>query len=173
MVTGVQTCALPISFILDEKAGNKEGKAKAESLGSWIKGNGGTVERQEFWGRRELAYSIKKNRSGFYVTLWFSLPAAAVTELERELRFDSDVIRSLVTKAYTKAVPGTLHPEEEKPRRTDKKGGAEETIRETTGTTRRPKKAADSSEDISEEERTKQVDAALEELLSEEETTSL
>src|SRR3546814_8145902 len=49
----------------------------------------------EYWGLRTLAYRIKKNRKGHYVMLRVDSPAAAMQELERNLRLSDDVIRYL------------------------------------------------------------------------------
>lgn len=105
-----------LTFILGEKVSPEEGQKKAESVKALIEKLGGTNQKEELWGRRELAYIIKRNRSGFYITLWIDFPTNKIPELEQELRFDESVIRFLTTKAYTSAQPGTLYPvAEEKP----------------------------------------------------------
>ena len=60
-----------------------------------IKENGGKVTKKENWGLRTLAYRMNKNRKGYYVLFNIDAPAAAVIELERQMRFDEDVIRYL------------------------------------------------------------------------------
>src|SRR3546814_14661217 len=57
--------------------------------------NGGRLAGSEYWGLRTLAYRIKKNRRGHYVMLRVDAPAAAMHELERNLRLSADVIRYL------------------------------------------------------------------------------
>ena len=57
--------------------------------------NGGTVEKKEYWGLKNLAYRIKKNRKGHYVLLNIDAPAAAVHEYERNLRIHEDILRYL------------------------------------------------------------------------------
>ena len=47
---------------------------------------------------RNLAYRIQKNRKGYYVLFNIDAPAAAVTEMERTMRIDEDVIRHLTVK---------------------------------------------------------------------------
>jgi len=59
---------------------------------------GGQVNSTEPWGRRNLAYPIKKNVSGHYVLQRFQIPAAMTTEVERFLRLNEDVIRYLVIR---------------------------------------------------------------------------
>ena len=57
--------------------------------------NGGKIVKHEYWGLRNLAYKIKKNRKGHYVMLALDAPHAAVKELERNIHLHEDIIRSL------------------------------------------------------------------------------
>jgi small subunit ribosomal protein S6 len=72
--------------------------ALATHLKTIIEGEGGKVEKQEYWGLRSLAYRIKKNRKGHYVLLNINAPAKAVQELERQLKINEDVLRCLTVK---------------------------------------------------------------------------
>ena len=72
--------------------------ALATHLKTIVEGEGGKVEKQEYWGLRGLAYRIKKNRKGHYVLLNINAPAKAVIELERQLKINEDVLRFLTVK---------------------------------------------------------------------------
>ncbi|HEX4079322.1 MAG TPA: 30S ribosomal protein S6 [Rhizomicrobium sp.] len=72
--------------------------ALATHLKTIVEGEGGKVEKQEYWGLRSLAYRIKKNRKGHYVLLNINAPARAVQELERQLKINEDVLRCLTVK---------------------------------------------------------------------------
>jgi small subunit ribosomal protein S6 len=72
--------------------------ALATHLKTIVEGEGGKVEKQEYWGLRSLAYRIKKNRKGHYVLLNINAPAKAVHELERQLKINEDVLRSMTVK---------------------------------------------------------------------------
>ena len=168
-----------LTYILGETATEEVNATKIVELKALITKLGGEVTAEEVWGRRELAYQIGKSLNGFYTTFWFTLPAEQVLPFERQLRFDESIIRSLVTKAYVHATPGSPYPvvEEEKssrkPRRTDKEevGSAEEELRRhATDAPKKGKKAADAepAEEISEEERLKKLDESLDQLLKEE-----
>jgi small subunit ribosomal protein S6 len=67
--------------------------ALATHLKTIIETEGGKVEKQEYWGLRSLAYRIKKNRKGHYVLLNINAPANAISELERQLKINEDVLR--------------------------------------------------------------------------------
>lgn len=55
--------------------------------------NGGKVTKDEYWGLKSLAYRIKKNRKGHYSLMNIDAPAAALAELERNMRLNEDVLR--------------------------------------------------------------------------------
>ena len=55
--------------------------------------NGGKVTKEEYWGLKSLAYRIKKNRKGHYSLMNIDAPAAALTEMERNMRLHEDVLR--------------------------------------------------------------------------------
>jgi small subunit ribosomal protein S6 len=59
---------------------------------------GGKVGKTEYWGLRNLAYRVKKNRKAHYSMLNIDAPADAVHELERRLRINEDVLRFLTVK---------------------------------------------------------------------------
>ena len=54
---------------------------------------GGDVEGTEYWGLRNLAYRMKKNRKAHYSLLKINAPAEAIHEVERQHRIDEDVLR--------------------------------------------------------------------------------
>ena len=60
--------------------------------------NGGTVKKTEYWGLKQLAYRIKKNRKGHYHFFNIDTPSAALVEMERVMRLNEDVLRYLSIK---------------------------------------------------------------------------
>ncbi|MBR4507061.1 MAG: 30S ribosomal protein S6 [Alphaproteobacteria bacterium] len=70
-------------------------KEKASKFTDIIKELGGDVKSTEFWGLKNLAYVIRKNRKAHYVLLNIELPGNQIVELERRSRIDEDVIRFL------------------------------------------------------------------------------
>jgi small subunit ribosomal protein S6 len=73
-------------------------EALTEEVVALLVANGGSVSKKEFWGLRNLTYRIKKNRKGHYVLLNIDAPAAAVIEMERVLRFNEDVLRTMTVR---------------------------------------------------------------------------
>ena len=67
--------------------------ALTEQMKKIVEENGGAVAKTEYWGVKTLAYRIKKNRKGHYTLMNLDAPAAALKELERNLRLNEDVVR--------------------------------------------------------------------------------
>jgi small subunit ribosomal protein S6 len=63
-----------------------------------IEENGGKVGKVEYWGLKSLSYKIKKNRKAHYALLNIDAPHEAVTELERQMRLSTDIIRFLTVR---------------------------------------------------------------------------
>ena len=55
----------------------------------------GVIKKRENWGLRNLAYKINKNRKGHYVLLNIDSSSDAITEYERLMRLNEDIIRFL------------------------------------------------------------------------------
>ena len=58
----------------------------------------GTIQKQESWGLRNLAYKINKNRKGHYMLLNIDGPSDAIFEYERLMRLHEDIIRFLTMR---------------------------------------------------------------------------
>ena len=63
-----------------------------------IVGIGGEVEKTEKRGRKRLAYEVKDFKEGFYVLTEFKADPAQITELERLVKLNDDVIRHIVIR---------------------------------------------------------------------------
>ena len=70
----------------------------ADSFTQLIAEQGGQVKKREYWGLRNLAYRMNKNRKGHYVLFNIEAPPAAIAELERTMRINEDVLRYLTLR---------------------------------------------------------------------------
>jgi small subunit ribosomal protein S6 len=68
-------------------------EALTEAFTKIVADTGGEVKGTEYWGLRNIAYRIQKNRKAHYVLLNIDGPAAAIQELERQVALNEDVIR--------------------------------------------------------------------------------
>ena len=78
---------------LDETAFN----GVIDRVKGWVSESGGSVDKVDIWGRRRLAYHIHKQREGQYVLLNVSLNPAATAGLERNIRFQENIMRHMLS----------------------------------------------------------------------------
>ncbi|MEM7042644.1 MAG: 30S ribosomal protein S6 [Pseudomonadota bacterium] len=76
----------------------QQAQALAETYAGVIGEQGGEVTKNEYWGLRNLAYRVKKNRKGHYLHLNFKGPGDLVKELERQEELSDDIIRYLTVR---------------------------------------------------------------------------
>ena len=85
-------------FIARQDISGAQVDALADTFTQLVADNGGEVKKREYWGLRNLAYRMRKNRKGHYVLLNLSAPPAALAELERTMRINEDVIRYMTIR---------------------------------------------------------------------------
>ena len=73
-------------------------KSMTDEFSKIITDNGGKIAKVENWGLLQLAYKINKAKKAHYVLLETDAPAPAVQEMERNMRINEDVIRSLTIR---------------------------------------------------------------------------
>jgi small subunit ribosomal protein S6 len=69
-----------------------------DKLGQYISAGGGEVASVDVWGRRRLAYPLRKQKEGTYVFLHAQLDPQAIKELERTLQLDEEILRYLLIR---------------------------------------------------------------------------
>jgi small subunit ribosomal protein S6 len=85
-------------FILRPDITEEEVTPVIDQLRGIVTQAGGTIDKEERWGVRKLAYKVEKRAEGYYVLLQFSAPASAVKELERRLRVNDAVLKYLTVR---------------------------------------------------------------------------
>jgi len=89
-------------FILKPTLTDGEKERNVESIKNVITQNGGEVVAVDNIGVRELAYPINKFERGHYYIIYYKAPANAVLELERQMRYNEDLLRFMTVKYETK-----------------------------------------------------------------------
>ena len=79
-------------------------EAEIEKIKDFILKNSGEMRALEKWGRRRLAYAIKKKNNGFYVLYEFKAPGDIVAKLERQYLLNENVIRFMTIELNKKAL---------------------------------------------------------------------
>jgi small subunit ribosomal protein S6 len=69
-----------------------------DAIATQFEADGDSVKKREYWGLRNLAYRIKKNRKGHYMLLGLEAKPAAVNEMERQLGLNEDVLRFMTIR---------------------------------------------------------------------------
>lgn len=72
-------------------------KEVVERVSGWVSENGGTVGKVDVWGKRTLAYPIRKKKEGQYVLLETTMAPEFCSTLERNMRLTEPIMRFLVT----------------------------------------------------------------------------
>ena len=85
-------------FIARQDISGAQVDALADGFTQLIAEQGGEVKKREYWGLRNLAYRMNKNRTGHYVLFNIDAPAPAIAELERTMRINEDVLRYLTLR---------------------------------------------------------------------------
>jgi len=78
-----------------------EERTVAPSLDQFLKvirTSGGTVEKVDIWGRRRLAFEIKKKAEGIYAVIDLAAEPDSVKELDRQLNLNEAVLRTKVIR---------------------------------------------------------------------------
>jgi small subunit ribosomal protein S6 len=87
-----------IVVILDPTIDERKVEPSLEKYLNVIRNGGGTVESVDVWGRRRLAYEVKKNAEGIYVILSVQSDPATVKEFDRQLGLNESVLRTKVMR---------------------------------------------------------------------------
>jgi len=85
-------------FILHPSLDEEAVKANIEKFKGVIENGGGAIENVDFWGKRKLAYEIKKVNDGFYTLINFEANPELPKELDRIFRITDGIIRHIIVK---------------------------------------------------------------------------
>ena len=85
-------------LILDPSLDERTVAPSIDTFLNVVRQGGGSVESVEVWGRRRLAFEIRKNAEGIYAVINVTAPSAAVTELDRQLNLNESVLRTKIIR---------------------------------------------------------------------------
>lgn len=88
-----------VIFIVHPDLDENALKGVVERVQGWITDSGGSIVKLDQWGKRRMAYSIRKQREGQYIFIEAQFAPGYSAELERNLRFLEPVMRfSIIAK---------------------------------------------------------------------------
>lgn len=91
-------------IIMNAAISDEEAEAAVTKIKDLVTGQGGEVLKVDVWGRRKLAYEIKKQKKGLYVLLIYKTPSATVKKLEDFYKVFDAVLKYMVVKLEKKQV---------------------------------------------------------------------
>lgn len=80
---------------MEEEATN----AVIEKFSKLIAANGGTIDKEDRWGKKRLAYEIKKCQEGFYCLFYVTCDPACVAEVDRVMKITDDILKHMIVKS--------------------------------------------------------------------------
>ena len=135
----------------------------ADEMEKLILDNGGSVARREYWGLRNLAYRMKKNRKGHYIMFNLDAPSEAVQEMERNLRLHEDVLRYMTIRLEELRADASpmMHGKGDRDRadrrgRDDEEGKKEESVAEAAPAEATEEAPADDAPEATEDKETEE-----------------
>jgi small subunit ribosomal protein S6 len=87
-----------VLFIADSNLGEPEVDALAAQVQGYIEKEGGKIQKVEKWGKKRLAYLVRRQREGSYVLLVAEGKADMVKEVERRIRVTDGVIKFMTVR---------------------------------------------------------------------------
>ena len=87
-----------IGFIITPEVNEEEVKKIIESITATIKKANGVIENLDEWGRKKMAFPIKKNLEGYYVFIQTEVDGAIIADIERRLKQMEKVLRFITLR---------------------------------------------------------------------------
>jgi len=87
-----------VLFIADPNLGEPEVDALAATIQGYAEKEGAKTQKVEKWGKKRLAYDIKKHREGYYVLLVVEAKPEIVKEVERRIRVTDGVVKFITVR---------------------------------------------------------------------------
>jgi small subunit ribosomal protein S6 len=91
-------------FVVHPDRTDEEARKAADRLKDVVAREGGEVMKVEEWGKRKLAYEVRKQSKGTYFLMLFSGDGRIINEVERTCRISDDTLRYLTVQVDEKAL---------------------------------------------------------------------
>ncbi len=83
------------TYIIDGSVSDTDREALIEKIENVLTGNGSEIDRTVRWGKRQLAYEIKKQSRGYYVILYYNAEPSVISSFHHELDLNERILRYL------------------------------------------------------------------------------
>ena len=85
-------------FIIKPELKEEDTKNVIKSISDAITKGGGAIKKEENWGKKQLAYPVKKSKEGYYYKVDFDLDATQVSKIETTYKLNNDILRTMITR---------------------------------------------------------------------------
>ena len=118
-------------FILDSNHYAKDAAGTSGGVTEIIEKNGGEILASRLWSEQKLAYQINGHRKGAYWLTYFRIDSQRLTDINRAVRLNDSILRSLVIKIEPRLVdPMVAHALGQVEETTEEAGGEEKAATE-------------------------------------------
>jgi small subunit ribosomal protein S6 len=101
-------------FVVRPSLSDEDTNKIIDKMKSVLEKSGGTMLKHENWGKKKLAYEVKRERKGTFVYFHFKSPGGVVSELERSYRLEDSILKFLtVRQVLSAAKPAAASPVKE------------------------------------------------------------
>jgi len=103
------------TFIANQELTSKQVDDLAQNFVDFLKHAGGKVVKKEYWGIRNFAYAIKKQKKGHYVMLCVDAPAEGIEALNQKVKSQEEILKfvNIKVKSFSEKVSNLAKIDEE------------------------------------------------------------
>ena len=109
-------------YIINPNLSEEEYKEVVDKFNNLVENNKGVIIKVDEWGKKTMAYRVKKFDKGSYVLLQFCGTGDIITKINRGFNLDDRVIKNQTVKLNDNVDPDALKPAEEKTEENVEKG---------------------------------------------------
>ncbi len=102
-------------FIIRPSLTDEDTTALIDKMKGVAEKSGASMMRAENWGRKRLAYEVKRERKGTYAFFYFKGPGPVIAELERAYRLEDSIIKFLTVRLEEEPTPQRAASEAQEP----------------------------------------------------------
>ena len=93
-----------LTYIINPVIKDQQTNQLVQRITNFLEDSDANILDVDEWGTQRMAYTIDRKRSGYYVNVFFEAPGSLISELERTLNLENNVLRYLTMRLDAKAI---------------------------------------------------------------------
>ena len=85
-------------FLVKPEIKEEDVKNIYKVINDMVTKNGGTIKKEEPWGKRLLSYPVEKLKEAYYYKLEFESPSEAIAKIEAACKLNLEIVRIMITR---------------------------------------------------------------------------